>query len=121
MKCSQCRRQWLQVTFPDQGATVLAELAQDVAGGLSGRASLPENQGMLFDMKTSDRHPFWMRGVLIPLDIVFINQGRVVYMFAKMPGDPTLAVPASPARFILETNGGWTARRGVSVGSGVVF
>src|SRR5487761_657283 len=56
-------------TFMVEVATTSAQQQQ----GLSGRASLPQNQGMLFIFKTPDRYPFWMKGMKFSLDMIFIN------------------------------------------------
>lgn len=112
------------VYFP-AGATVRAELAADPesrARGLSGRASVPDGTGMLFDMETEARSPFWMAGARVPLDLVFINADhRVVEVVERArPGDVSLLGATYPARYVLEVPGGWVARNGVAVGCGVV-
>ncbi|MBD0387019.1 MAG: DUF192 domain-containing protein [Nostoc sp. C3-bin3] len=46
--------------------------------GLMNRTFLPDNQGMLFPKDTPSSVSFWMRNTLIPLDIIFIYQSRVI-------------------------------------------
>jgi uncharacterized protein len=49
--------------------------------GLMGRKFLPQDHGMLFSFDpASDKIRFWMKNTLIPLDMVFVNQGKVVYV-----------------------------------------
>ena len=61
-------------TFSVEIATTSAQQQQ----GLSGRNSLPQNQGMLFIFKTAGRYAFWMKGMKFPLDIIFINNNKIV-------------------------------------------
>ena len=47
--------------------------------GLSGRESLNEKKGMLFIFDEKDQTPiFWMKDMLIPIDIIWINNGEIV-------------------------------------------
>jgi len=109
---------WITVTFPD--ASVRAELSEDVARGLMGRTSLAEGQGMLFDMRTNAIHRFWMKGVLMPLDIVFIYGGVITGIIESAPaGDETGRFGSG--RYVLEVAGGWCRKRGVRVGQRVEF
>lgn len=57
--------------------TVIVEIADDVlerSRGLSGRESLPENQGMLFVFGNADFHGIWMKEMFFPIDIVWIGK-----------------------------------------------
>lgn len=56
----------------------IADTAQKMNQGLSGRAALSKNQGMLFIYSEPNYRFFWMKDMLIPLDFVWINSGRVV-------------------------------------------
>ena len=53
-------------------AEVVSRLA-DLRQGLSGRASLPTDHGMLFVFSKSDIYEFWMKDMKFPLDIIWIN------------------------------------------------
>lgn len=64
-------------------AEVLAEVAdtpQKRSKGLSGRTDLPEKRGMFFDVPG----PFWMKGVNMPLDIIFLDKSGSVLDFDTM-------------------------------------
>src|SRR5216683_4936930 len=52
--------------------------------GLSGRGGLAQDQGMLFIFKTADRYPFWMKDMKFPLDIIFINNNKIVQIFQNV-------------------------------------
>lgn len=46
--------------------------------GLGGRQSLASDEGMLFVFGDTGKHPFWMKGMLIALDLIWINVDKVV-------------------------------------------
>jgi uncharacterized protein len=91
----------------------LAKTDKEQQQGLSGRNSLPQDQGMLFIFKTPDRYPFWMKGMKFPLDIVFIKNNKIVTIFRNVPvpSDPNATnlpvyVPTQPANYVLEIKAG---------------
>lgn len=94
--------------FSVEVATTSAQLQK----GLSGRATLPKDQGMLFIFKSSARYPFWMKDMKFPLDMIFINNNKIVTIFQNVPvpqqGKTNLPIyaPTSPANQILEINAG---------------
>jgi len=47
------------------------------AKGLMDKKSLQSDEGMLFEFLFAFFHLFWMYRVLIPLDIIFIRNGKV--------------------------------------------
>lgn len=112
---------WILVSFPDAPAAVTAELAQDTARGLMGRASMPEDHGMLFDMVATRDHAFYMRNVPIPLDMIFISAEHIIVgiLTNVPPLDDTLRSVGVASRYVLEVNGDWCRRHGVTVGQRV--
>ena len=110
-------------------AVVRAEVADDDAEralGLGGRDSLARDAGMYFEL-TSDAPRIWMKGMRFPLDLVWIRNGRVVDVTARVPDEPPgtpeselpIYSPARPANRLLEVNAGWAKRNGVRVGDEV--
>ena len=100
-------------TFSVEVATTSAEQQQ----GLSGRSSLPTDQGMLFMFKTPNRYAFWMKGMKFPLDIVFIKDNKIVSIAHNVPvpknaNDTNLPVylPDAPVNYVLEINAGQAAQ-----------
>jgi len=99
------------------GFPVLVEIAvteEEQRKGLMGRRYLPDGHGMLFVYDKPDFRSFWMKGTLIPLDLAYIVDGRIVAIHALEPldeqgvggyGDMALEVPA-----------GWFGDHGVSPG-----
>jgi len=91
--------------------------------GLGGRESLPDGRGMLFVFPDSGPHGFWMKDMLIPIDIIWIStEGRVVDIQTAQPepgvADPQLKrySPNGEAKYVLEVRAGLAAEKGVNVG-----
>lgn len=91
--------------------------------GLGGRDSLSSSHGMLFVFSSSGQHAIWMKGVLIPIDVIWISaDGRVVDVRTAQPepGVPDEQLkryhPGEPARYVLEVQAGLAAEKGVAVG-----
>jgi uncharacterized membrane protein (UPF0127 family) len=106
------------VTFPSK-ATVsvdIAERPEEQAKGLSGRTSLTADSGMLFWFGTRADHGFWMKRTLIPLDIVFIDYGRVVGILTLQPLDERSFRCGRLSSCVLEVNGGFCEKNGILVG-----
>lgn len=97
-----------------------AELAQTPASrrlGLMGRASLPEDQGMLFVFPTTQRHCMWMRDTLIPLSVAFLDAaGRIINLADMTPLSDKTHCAAGRARYALEMQQGWFAQRDIVAG-----
>lgn len=69
-------------TFKLEVATTPDELKK----GLKFRNHLPSDRGMLFNLgKEYKAVPFWMEGVKIPLDIIFIKDNVVTTVIYKAP------------------------------------
>lgn len=74
--------------------------------GLSGRKSLPDDEGMLFYFDGPQEVSFWMKDTKIPLDIIFIDEDLEVLKVAKgTPMDETL-ISQDNTKYVLELNAG---------------
>ncbi|MFH1207401.1 MAG: DUF192 domain-containing protein [Patescibacteria group bacterium] len=104
------------------GAIFYVELAITDAArekGLSRRSSLGSGKGMLFIFPTVGRYTFTMQNTLISLDIIWINDNKVVYIApSAKPGELTID-PKTDANYVLEISGGTAANRGLAVGDAV--
>ncbi len=114
-----------QATVHIGTATVIAEVAatDDARSrGLSGRDQLGADRGMLFVFDRPAPQVFWMEGMRFPLDIIWINDGKVVDVAENVPvpeGPPTVLTPTSFATHVLEVNAGFAAQAGVRYGTDV--
>lgn len=86
--------------------------------GLSGRASLAPDRGMLFVMPRSMPVAFWMRDTELALSIAFLDEhGRIVDIQTMAPGQTdVLHRSPGPVRYAIEVNKDWFARHQVNVG-----
>lgn len=100
----------------------VARTAREQAMGLGGRSSLPKDGGMLFPFDAAKRRTFWMKGMLIPLDILWIRDGKIVAIDANVPpprSHGTPAIVSHVADLVLEVPGGFVRETGISVGQAV--
>ena len=88
----------------------IAHTDAEVKKGLSYRNSLAENSGMYFVFDKRQTQTFWMNAMKFPLDIIWIDQGRIVGVEKNAPV-PTTVIPTftSPAEVtnVLEVNAGF--------------
>ncbi len=86
--------------------------------GLMMRESMPTHHGMLFVFDDPARHCMWMKNTLLPLSVAFIDdQGRIVNVEDMQPETETTHCATKPARYALEMNQGWFAKRGLKAGT----
>lgn len=88
--------------------------------GLSKRASICPDCGMLFIFSDFDERTFVMRDMMFPLDIIFIAKGKVVKVYENLApeGDKPQNLYNSevPADQVLEINAGQAKAWGIKVG-----
>lgn len=95
---------------------LITESIQDRVRGLEGFAPLGPDDGMLFVVPTGPRWvTFHMGGVTFPIDIIFLVDGRVTRIATLQPGSDELVDEL--ADLVLETQAGWAAKKGVTVGT----
>ena len=90
--------------------------------GLAGRTQLDANSGMLFVFPKSDIYTFWMKETKIPLDIIWIDEGKVVEITTLDPQvgtDIPSYTPKNKANYVLEVNAGMSSENNIKVGDGV--
>ena len=103
------------------GHTVTAELAatdEDRQQGLMFRDSLDTDAGMLFAYPDTKVRGFWMKDTRIPLSIAFADADGVIVRIADMrPFDQTRTSSLYPAKYALEMEKGWFAKKGIAKGA----
>ncbi len=92
--------------------------------GLAGREHIAKNFGMLFVYTQKKRYAFWMRGMLSPIDIIWLDNRRVVHIEHAVPApakntpNHQLVVykPPRAANLVLEIAAGRAKQLGLKVG-----
>jgi len=102
----------------------VAATPQQQAIGLMAREALPDDRGMLFPFEPARPVSFWMKNVLIPLDMVFIHEGEIVAIAEDVPPCETARCPTyGPGEQIvdcvLELRGGRAAELDLQAGDPV--
>ncbi|MFA6408479.1 MAG: DUF192 domain-containing protein [Candidatus Paceibacterota bacterium] len=109
------------------GVSLRIELATTTADrdlGLGGRDSVPDNYGMLFVFPKDDLYGFWMKDMLVPIDIFWLapdvkGQIGVVSMETGVATSsyPDVFYPSTPARYVLETYAGFARDHSIATGT----
>ncbi|MBI3251338.1 MAG: DUF192 domain-containing protein [Candidatus Andersenbacteria bacterium] len=98
------------------------------ARGLSGCQKLPNHSGMYFPFSAKQSASFWMKGMLMPIDIVWLADNKVVGISAFVPPpsgklDEELPryVSPQPVDAVLEVAAGKAASYGLKKGTQIVY
>lgn len=87
------------------------------AQGLMHRREMAPQHGMLFVFTESARHCMWMKNTNLPLAVAFVDEaGRILNIEEMQPHTENNHCAVQPARYALEMNAGWFARRGLKPG-----
>lgn len=90
------------------------------AKGLAGRASIRDDEGLLFDYgEVRTGVVFWMKDAPLSLDILFIDAKGVVFRIERetVPRSEDLIPAGGPVRAVLELKGGTAARLSIEPGA----
>jgi len=96
--------------------------------GLSKRDKLDEDTGMLFTFEEEDIKPsFWMKDMRFPIDIVWIDNNKIVQIDENIPNPETdtpdsklkIYVPKVPIDLVLEVNAGFIRKNNIKIGDEV--
>jgi len=101
----------------------LAESQVEKTQGLSNRNRLAKDEGMLFIYSEYSLHSFWMKGMLFPIDIIWLQDNLIIDITANVP-IPTstnliIYKPNKPVNKILEVNAGWVQTNNVKIGDSI--
>lgn len=98
----------------------VARTSQQQAMGLMYRTALADDRGMLFPFEPPQPVKFWMKNTLIPLDMLFLQNGVVKAIAASVPPCTTSACstygPGVPVNQVIELRSGRAAVLGLKVG-----
>ena len=130
-KTSQANPALPEETLSINGHSFTVEVASTAlqkSTGLSFRAGLADDHGMLFTFATPSVQNFWMKDMNFPLDMIWIGNDTVLGFAenaAPQPGDPLwkLKIYSSPpdTDTVLEVTAGTVARDGIKAGDNVLM
>lgn len=99
---------------------------EDITRGLGGHDPLADDEGMLFVFDQPGVYAFWMKGMRFPIDIVWVDHGKVVDIAPNMPPPasafdwPKTYRPKASADMVLEVAAGRAEAYGLRIGSEIV-
>jgi uncharacterized membrane protein (UPF0127 family) len=94
--------------------------------GLMFRPELPRDRGMLFPIASPRIMRMWMRNVPVPLDMVFVRDGRVIALAEQVPPCRETRCPGygpfdEPVDAVVELRAGRIAELGLEPGDPIVI
>jgi uncharacterized protein len=99
-----------------------ANSAEEQRIGLMHRSVMAIDRGMVFNFQPAGPAQFWMKNTLIPLDILFLYQGKIINIQAQVPpctADPCTSYGPDNSLLVdqvLELNAGQAQILGLKVG-----
>lgn len=99
-----------------------AKSDKDKQVGLSKYKKIEDDKGMVFVFEKPGLYPFWMKDMKFPIDIIYINQNRIVTIYKNLPKDNlTIYSPTQSADKVLEINANLSDKYSFAVGDSVTF
>lgn len=101
----------------------VAKTNTEKSKGLSNREKLDENSGMIFIFEKNSKPAFWMKDTKISLDIIWINDNKIVGVEKNVQPEPNkkdselkrYSAPSS-VDYVLEVNGGFSEKNNIKIG-----
>lgn len=101
----------------------IADSDKERSQGLMDVRNLPSDKGMLFIFEENQARSFWMANTPLSLDIIFINEDFEIVRIHKsaQPYSEKSFSSEKPARYVIETNGGFCISHDIQEGTKVSF
>ena len=134
MNYQEAENSTITAIFTD-GNDSLAELQLETADtpeererGLMERRNLAEDSGMLFIWEDSKERNFWMKNTYIPLDMIFLTAEKSIRTIKQAEPQPNVSdedlriySSEGPAKYVIETNQGFTEENNIEESTKVYF
>lgn len=112
-----------------KGKKIIAEIADTPAKrklGLGYRSRLESKRGMLFIFDDYDRHSFWMKNMVIPIDILWLDNSVIVHVESNVPPPKSseklkIYKPFKNANLVLELPAGEAEKLNLHEGASVQY
>lgn len=107
----------------------VASTLEDQQQGLSDRAGMSDDHGMLFDFKGSPPHrpSFWMKDMRFNLDFIWVLNNKVIGITKNVPAPSPASAddettlreyfPPGDVDTVIEVNAGWADRNNIKAGA----
>jgi uncharacterized membrane protein (UPF0127 family) len=92
--------------------------------GLSGTPCLNSDEGMLFVFQNSSKQEIWMKDMLIPLDILWLDEeGKIVHIEERVSqySFPQVFSSPVPAKYVIELSSGSAQNFAYKIGDKFTF
>lgn len=101
----------------------VADDASERNMGLMDVSDLPADRGMLFIFEKQQPLSFWMANTPLSLDIFFVNEAMEIVRIHQntQPFSEKNLTSEKPARYVIETNGGFSLSHDIQEGMKVEF
>ena len=102
----------------------VADTEEKRAQGLSGRAFLPSNTSMLFEFDKPDTHGIWMKDMLFPIDIIWLDKNKIIVNLvsnAEPESYPHVYYPPKESLYVLEIRAGLIKDKNLKIGDEILF
>lgn len=103
----------------------VADDLQEQIQGLSDRERLEKNEGMLFVFDAKQIKSFWMKRMTFPLDIIWIEDNRIVNIHKNIAPEGDSPVNHYNSQFkvnyVLEVNAGFADEQKIKIGDTVQY
>ncbi len=91
--------------------------------GLMDVNSMPSDAGMVFYFENEQPRSFWMANTPLPLDIMYVNTDSIIVSIYKntVPFSEQSLPSGEPAKYVIETNAGFSVNYDIKEGIKVRF
>lgn len=92
--------------------------------GLGGRSEVPHDYGMLFVFAAPNIYRIWMKDMLVPIDILWLeSDGTIIGIEESVATStyPQTFAPTKPVRLVLELRAGEARLKNLHVGSRILL
>lgn len=120
--CGEKYRKDVIVSNAEQSVTIAAQLAAtelDRELGLGSKKCIGSSQAMLFMFDEPGYYGIWMKNMMFPIDIVWLDYTKEVVGIEKNVSPdsfPHIYTPVSRSQYVVELHGGATDVFGIDIG-----